>query len=473
MRPPTGELSLDELRGRLRTEGLRPRVLEPTLYLSRPESAVLDAGERQLEAWPATFSRSTGDEAVEGPLRLTDPDDAEPLNGAIAVVDGLLTPDASYALERRGARAQVFISADERRVARSCSTIWGAPTHESVLRTPRTPVAIVAASARAWLREAIASARIARLSTRLEEGWVKSAVLLVEMTGAHDPEEFVLVHGSDDEVLLTLACACHARREELTRTIRVAWWPDRSLGSAVGSSWYADAFASEIDQWCVAHVSVGGSPAGEAYWMAEGAELCLQAVAGVGLPPPKSRRPPREANYSFNQIGVTGLFGGHAFPLSVYEDAVVHIAKAAIYPFDYAAPLLEIGAAVQRYQAAAGNQIDLSGVSQDLARLRRATSAWRSDAAAALVRHEHDATWRRRLNATMRALSRVIVPLGFSRGERFDHDPAVRYSALPRFEAALHLASVDEPTRSFVRTALVRECNKVQARVRDALALVT
>jgi hypothetical protein len=67
----------------------------------------------------------------------------------------------------------------------------------------------------------------------------------------------------------------------------------------------------------------------------------------------------------------------------------------------------------------------------------------------------------------------VLVPLGFARGERFDHDPAVGFSALPRLEAALHIAGTAEPMRSFVRTALVREINKVRACARQALALLT
>jgi hypothetical protein len=470
---PPDEYGIDDVRGALRAEGLHPHVLEPMLFLSVPESAEVHVDNLRVEARPATFARATGDRAAEGPLRPADPDLGESLSGAIAVVDGALTPDAAYSAERRGAVAQIYISENASVRPRSCSTIWGAPTHETLSRKPRTPIVMVERADGETLRQRARHGATARVFARLREGWMRAPVLVVEVRGAHDPEEFVLVHGSDDRALLALAAACHARQGELTRSVRVAWWPDRALGSAAGSSWYADAFAAELDRWCAAHVSVGGDAGADAYWMAEAAELCLQSMAGSGLEPAKSRRPPREADYSFNQIGITGLFGGHAFPPSVYEDAVVHVAKAAIYPFDYTAPLLEMGAAVQRYQAAAGNQIDFSGVSQDLARLRRAISAWRSEADQHVRRHEFDTTWRRHANATLRGLARVLVPLGFARGERFDHDPAVRYSALPRFEAALHVASADEPRRSFVRTALVRECNKVQARIRDALALVT
>lgn len=450
-------------------------MLEPSLFLSVPESAAVTIGGQVIAAWPATFARSTGENAVGGSLRLASDDEDDPgsLSGTIAVVEADLTPDVAFSLERRGAVAQIFLTPGERVQSRNCSTIWGTPTHESAPRRPRTPIVMVARHAGEGLREGAIRGLDAHVSTSLREGWAGSPVLVADIHGAHDPDEFVLVHGSDDEALVALAKECHAVRADLTRGIRFAWWPDRHLGSAVGSSWYADAFAGDIDQWCVAHVSVGGEPGADAYWMAEAAELCLESIGRAGESVPNARRPPRAANYSFNQIGVTGLFGGHRFPPSVYANAVLHLARAPIYPFDYTAPLLEMGAAAQRYQAAAGNEMDFSGVSQDLARLRRAISAWRSDADTEFGRHPSDPAIRRRVNATMRALARVLVPLGFSRGERFDHDPALRFSALPRLEASLHLAAAPEPMRSLVRTAIVRENNKVQASVREALSLLT
>jgi hypothetical protein len=274
-------------------------------------------------------------------------------------------------------------------------------------------------------------------------------------------------------MLIALARALHGRRGELARSVRFAWWPDRAFGTAAGSTWYADAFASEIDDWCAAHVRVGGASEGDAFWMPEAAELCLEAIAASGHPPVKGRRPAREDDYSFNQIGVTGLFGGRAFPIAVYQAVIESLATATMYPFDYTAPVLEMGAAVQRYQAAAGAELDLRAVSQDLARLRRAIGAWRSDVDTEVRRHPADPQLRRRLTATQRRLARALVPLGFARGERFDHDPAVPFSALPRLEGGLHVAETSEPMRSFLKTALVREVNKIRAAIRSALALVT
>ena len=76
---------------------------------------------------------------------------------------------------------------------------------------------------------------------------------------------------------------------------------------------------------------------------------------------------------------------------------------------------------------------------------------------------------RRRLNATLRRLARVLVPLNYSRGERFDHDPAVKLPVVPRLALATRFAGIAADKRPFLRTALLRERNKVRAMLRDAL----
>lgn len=461
---------------RLHAAGVEPHVHEPTLYLSIPEHAEAAIGGLRVPARAAAFSASTGGAVVEGTLVLVVADENAhrgTLDGSIALVDGPVMPETVFMVERRGARAQIYIEPGETLPPRNASTIWGAPTHESVARKPRTPIVTIAARDAEPLRNGTRAGAHAEVVTRLREGWSPSELIVADVHGAHDPEEFILVHGTDDEALETLARDLHARRGELARSVRFAWWTDRAIGTTAASTWYADSFASEIDDWCVAHVRVGGEAEGDAFWMSEAAEVCLEAIAAAGHPPVKGRRPPRGGDDSFNQIGVTGLFGGRAFPVAVYQAALVKLATAPIYPFDYTAPVLEMGAAVQRYQAAAGAELNLGAVSQDLARLRRAIGAWRSDAETQLRRHPGDVELRRRHTLTERRLARVLVPLGFARGERFDHDPAVRFSTLPRLEGALHVAEAPEPTRSFLTTALVREVNKVRAAIRQALALVT
>ena len=55
----------------------------------------------------------------------------------------------------------------------------------------------------------------------------------------------------------------------------------------------------------------------------------------------------------------------------VYLTTIVRILNAPVYPFDYTKPLEEMSEAIDRYQAAAGSELDLSSVASALASDRR------------------------------------------------------------------------------------------------------
>ena len=97
-------------------------------------------------------------------------------------------------------------------------------------------------------------------------------------------------------------------------------------------------------------------------------------------------------------------------------------------------------------------------------RLRSAIESWRSEAERRASQADAE---RRRLNATLRRLARILVPLNYARGERFDHDPALKFGAVPRLEAAATMASLPADLKPFAKVGLVREANKVRAILRD------
>jgi len=220
-------------------------------------------------------------------------------------------------------------------------------------------------------------------------------------------------------------------------------------------------------------------------------------------------RPLRAGDYSFNQIGPTAFYmllsnipqveraargyyavggcGGSTVwhtpadgpgvedaqvlrrDLKVYLTTIVRAVNAPLHPYDYTAAVTEIAASVGKYQEQAGAHLDLQPVLDDLRALRSAIGAWRADAERRLAAAPDDASLRRRLNAALRRVARILVPLGYARGERFDHDPAVKLPPVPRLEAASLIAAAAPALRPFIRTALVRERNKVRAMIRQAL----
>ena len=217
-------------------------------------------------------------------------------------------------------------------------------------------------------------------------------------------------------------------------------------------------------------------------------------------------RPLRAGDYSFNQIGPTGLYmllsnipaeerkargfyavggcGGNIAwhtpddlmpvadleimkrDLAVYLTTIVRVVNSPLHPFDYAAAVDEIRSVVEEYQKAAGGEVDLTPIVKDLAVLRDEIAAWRS-ASEARVRGQSAGSERRQANALLRRIARTLVPINYARGERFDHDPAVKFGPVPRLEAAASIGSAAPELRPFIRTALLRERNKIRAMLRS------
>jgi hypothetical protein len=149
----------------------------------------------------------------------------------------------------------------------------------------------------------------------------------------------------------------------------------------------------------------------------------------------------------------------------VYLTTIVRILNAPLHPFDYTTAIDEVRAAVARYHEAAAGAIDFAPLVADLTALGATCADWRSRAEAAVAASD-EAGQRRRLNGVLRRVARLLVPLNYARGERFDHDPALKFGAVPRLEAAASLAAAPSAMRPFIAVGLVRELNKVRATVR-------
>jgi hypothetical protein len=540
---------------RLQALGVPVTLHTPELYISLPEHAevrITAAGStRTLRARPPAMARSTGGSPVEGEIcyvpsryaagtqSLFDLPEAargggaaDPVAGRIVLTEGFSMPGSVQAFERRGAIAQIYIHPGHNIHEGICTSIWGAPTAESLGRKPSTPVACINhPDGDALIADLQRGPVRASVTTSLREGWMRCLLPVVEIRGQEDPDEFLLVHGhydswyegigdnaTGDAALLELARVLWALRDSLKRSVRIAWWPGHSTGRYAGSTWYADTFADEIDEHCVAQLDIDSPGCADAtvyeevMWMAEADALCRSSIRdALGLDAQRMR-PLRAGDYSFNQIGPTGLYmllsnipieerkrrgyyavggcGGNIAwhtpddlmpvadldilrrDLAVYLTTIVRILNAPLHPFDYSAAVDEIATAIDGYQHASHGEVDFGAVLDDLRSLAATLRTWRADADARVANGAIDDADRRRLNATIRQIARLLVPLNYARGERFDHDPALKFGAVPRLEAAASLANAPAEMKPFIKVGLVREVNKVRATLRAVRRLL-
>jgi hypothetical protein len=294
--------------------------------------------------------------------------------------------------------------------------------------------------------------------------------------------------------------------------VRICWWPGHSTGRYAGSTWYSDAFAIDLDEHCVAQVNCDSPgcrwatsfhdttalPETAALVTAAITELVPDAVV-------KIRRPPQAGDYSFSNIGISSFYmlsstmpddlrkekgyydvsgcGGNIAwhtendtleiadrdnllrDMRIYLLSVLRVTQPALLPFDFTATAGTFAATLARYAEAAGDLADLSPAITATEDFRAAVATLQRDAAAGALPAA-------RANAALKRLARILVPLDFTRGPRFTHDPAFTAPALPCLAVATDLKRHEGTMRGFAQTQLLRGRNRYVAALREATRIV-
>lgn len=527
---------------RLTGFGIEPTVYEPELYLSVPRSCSLDVlGEDpvSLECKVPAFSCST--DGLEGELvavttgaiektsdlfqssAAIDPDH---VRGKIVLADGYAMPKVVGQLQRAGAAGAVFVNPGHAHEG-IITDIWGTPGLSDRDRIPEFTALAVPCAAGAVLRERLAAGPCrVRITADLFQGWAACPVVVADIRGGGD--DFVLVHGHYDSwhegigdnavgnaALLEVARVAHLLRDDLSRGVRVVWWPGHSTGRYAGSTWYADEFAMELRDHCVAQIDVD-SPGcrwatayDEVMWMAEAEGVARHAIRDGADAEARGMRPLRAGDYSFNQIGLTGFFmllsnipaevarekgfypvggcGGNSDAwhtegdtadvadldnllrdVRVYLDAVIRLTTSPFLPFDYRATVREIRDVVAEYGEATGGDFDVSPVLDECDCLLRALDSFYMAAEAAINEcgdrdHPPD-VWPllHSYDRTQLALARELVPVSYCR-RRYFHDPALETPAVPDLAPLRQWPDLgdDADGRGFLRAEMTRGRNRV------------
>jgi hypothetical protein len=542
-RPEDVEASALDIARRLAELGVPVQLLEASLYLSIPYDASIEAAGETLAAKPIAYSLSCPEglsgilHHVPGNLSASvssfyekNRDEAAAaesrIRGKIVLTDGFASPNKVLEFQEKGAIGVIGINPGIDRHWGVCSSIWGSPDLDGLPRKPTIPVAVVNNPDGQKLIALAKDGGSATIRTHLEEDWFRSLVPVVNIQGAIEPEKFVLLAGhydswdvgvgdnaTGDAALLEIARLLWANRASLRRSVRIAWWPGHSTGRYAGSAWFADAFALDLDENCVAQVNCDspGCRWADVYenvaCMSEATDLCqtvLKDVAGLHF---EGERPLRAGDYSFNNIGLSSFFmlsstmtvekrkemnyytvggcGGNIAwhtendlmdiadrdilirDIKVYLAAVMTVANAPILPFDWRATATEFQATLDKYRKAAGADASLlNPVAEALTDLTVALDALYAGIAAGTVGETQ-------ANAAIQNLARILIPLNYTRGPRFTHDPALPIPALPALSVASELASHTPQTIGFARTQLMRGANRTASSLRQATRLAT
>ncbi len=442
------------------------------------------------------------------------------ISGKIVISEGFASPGMIAQFEELGAIGVIGINPGIDIHWGICTTIWGTPDLDDLPRKPTVvAVAVNNPDGLALIEVAKAGGRV-KLFANMEEGWFKSKLPEVFIRGSGDPDKYVLLHGhldswdygvgdnaTGDATMLEVARVLWKNRDKLDRSVRIAWWPGHSTGRYAGSTWFADEMAIDLEENCVAQVNCD-SPG--CRWateflnlsrMTETDAFISEAIRDVAGKEAFGERPHRAGDYSFNNIGITGYFmlsstmttahreelgyyavggcGGNIAwhtendtleiadkdillrDIKLYLLSVFRNANAPILPFDWRGTAKEFLETIAAYQTQAADRFDFGPSRQAAETMGAALDGFYAAVAGGTINAD-DA------NGVIHDLARILIPINFTREQRFRHDPALTVPALPTLSAASELDTHSDQTLGFALTQLTRGQNRLISALRQA-----
>jgi hypothetical protein len=442
------------------------------------------------------------------------------------VTEGFGMPGKVSFFEARGALGMIAVNPGKNAHWGICTTVWGTPDLRDLPRKPKIAVVAVNNPDGMHLIEAAKRSESATLTADLTEGWFASPVPVVTIPGTDEAEPFVLLHGHydswdygigdnavGDATLLEVARVFWKHRDRLKRSVRIAWWPGHSTGRYSGSTWFADRFAIDLYENCIAQVNCDspGCRWATEYrhisWMDETESFAQSVIRDVTGQESFGERPHQAGDYSFNNIGISSFFmllstmpdeererlgyygvGGCGAniewhteedlihiadreilmkDMKIYLAAVMGAANATIAPFDFSRTLRGFEQTLANYQDAATTHFDFADTRLAMDELSSVLSTF-AEYTTSLAGEAVGREPVRRANAAIRRLARLLVPVNYTRGPGFFHDPAESISALPDLSVALQLPESKPDEIGFITTHLTRGQNRLVAALRDA-----
>jgi len=463
------------------------------------------------------------------------PEDFEGLDvrGKVVLTEGLVRPAKVRAADAAGAAASIHIN-DENLHEMIVSSVWGHPTPETADELPKSVALAVREPDGAKLKELLRKGPVrVRITAEVNTRWRTLPLLVADLPAADTPEFMLLSghvdswhhgamdNGSANATMMEVARILAGEQAHLRRGLRLAFWSGHSHGRYSGSTWYADNAWDELEQYCVCHINVdstgaiGANVLTEANVMAETKQLAADAIEplvnekfvgtrqsragdqsfwGIGLPSvfmslSQQEADSGKASATFKDLIGEGARGGglgwwwHTVhdtmdkiseenlvrDTRVYVDVTWRLCADPVLPLDYRETVRELTGLVRDYQEKAEDRIDLSPLVEGFELLQAKVDKLYEEAS----QIEEDDPAINVVNWTIMQLGRILVPIGYTRSGRFDHDPALPVEPLPGLAPAARLSVMDPDGNEyrFTLTALVRQRNRVLYALREAHAV--
>jgi hypothetical protein len=411
------------------------------------------------------------------------------------------------------------------------SPVWGSPGDDDLDRLPATVVVTVPLAEGEELKAACADGSVtAEVHAEVDAGWRKTPILVAELgspigavgepfilfTGHHDTWHLgVMDNGGANATMLEVARVCALHREAWRRGLRVIFWSGHSQGRYSSSAWYADTHWEELEARALVHVNVdstggrGNTIVSDTTAAAELQALAREALLAQAGQEFSGRRMSRAGDQSFWGIGIPSIYGnmseqpaqpGEADASAavfgggqrkgagtgwwwhtpddtldkidaeilfrdtrIYQHTLWRLLTDLVVPLDLAAAARELKEALKQRQQQAGGALDLAVC------IERARELERRTVALAERRSEPAQT-----SLILQRLSRAVVPLAYTLGDRFTHDPALAQPAIPALADVERLATLPPASdeHRFLASRLRRAANQTAWALHRALEVL-
>ena len=450
--------------------------------------------------------------------------------GKIVLLERIANPGAAVNASRAGALGQIHISPDEHLHEMCVSPVWGSPSDETVQDLPNTVILSIANADGVALKDNLARGEriTATMHADVQTGWTQIPLLTAELlpaeaaddtpfvlfSGHHDTWHYgVMDNGTANATMLEVARLFAGYRSHLARGLRICFWSGHSQGRYAGSAWYADTHWHELAKRCMAHVNVdstggrGNTILEDAISSAELFGLAAGAVARQGQQTMRGQRMARAGDQSFWGIGIPSVFMGMGEqPIGaanvmgalqgesnrtssgfgwwwhtpgdtidkidpdllvrdtrVYVDAIWGLITDRIVPVDYTRYFDVLSSELAMLRDALGNRLDLEPLDAMARMLRK-----RAEGILVARRRPVPEAAAKAVNAAIMALQRCLVPMDYTEGDRFRHDPALTQTAYPVLDPIRRLAAADGEALKFTIVAARRALNRLTHALENA-----